>query len=247
MQSRKRQTGVKHMAKNPRKRQQKLERRAAKRKEKKHLITREQNLGLAEKLAATVKYPILHTWVTEDLWTQGMGWVLFSRQLPDGSIAFATFVVDRYCLGVKDAMAQLLPRSEYESKIVRKMQSQFATQEVTPAAARKIVEGAVDYARNLGFPPHPDYHKAKLLFGDVDPAECKEEFEFGKDGKPFYISGPHESARRSQEIVNTLTHRCGPDGFHYVVGIQPSDTIVPLEEDEDLDGYLEDEDDFEDK
>lgn len=245
MLSRKRQSGVKHMAKNPRKRQQKLERRAAKRKEKKHLIVREQNVGLAERLSATVKYPILHTWVTKDLWTQGMGWVLFSRQLPDGSIAFATFVVDRYCLGVKDAMAQILTRSEYESKIVGKMRSQFTTEEVTPAAARKIVEGAVDYARDLGFAPHPDYHKAKLLFGDVDPAECKEEFEFGKDGKPFYISGPFESARRSREIVNTLTHRLGPDGFHYLVGIQPSDMISPLDEEDDLDGYLEDEDDFE--
>src|SRR5436305_1214057 len=103
------------MAKNPRKRQQKLERRAAKRKEKKHLIAREQNAGLAEKLTATVKFPILHTRVTEDLWTQGIGWVLFSRQLSDGSIAFAMFLVDRYCLGVKDAMAEITTRSEYES------------------------------------------------------------------------------------------------------------------------------------
>ena len=55
MLSRKRQSGVKDMAKNPRKRQQKLEKRAAKRKEKKHLIAREQNAGLAEKLTATVK------------------------------------------------------------------------------------------------------------------------------------------------------------------------------------------------
>src|SRR5438128_2555043 len=83
-------------------------------------------------------------------------------------------------------------------------------------------------------PPHPDYHKAKVLFGDVDLAECKEEFEFGKDGKPLYISGPFESARRSQEIVNTLTHRCGPDGFHFLIGMQPSAALVPGEEDEDL-------------
>ncbi|MBI1913985.1 MAG: hypothetical protein HYS12_04515 [Planctomycetes bacterium] len=234
------------MAKNPRKRQQKLERRAAKRKEKKHLIAREHNVSLAEKLTATVKYPILHTWVTEDLWAQGMGWVLFSRQLPDGSIAFAAFLVDRYCLGVKNAMADIGTRSDYESNMVRKMRTEFRSEEVTPAAARKIVEGAVDYARDLGFPPHPDYHKAKLLFGDVDPAECKDEFEFGKDGKPFFVSGPFESARRSQEIVNTLMHRCGPDGFEYLVRIHPSQEIVSLDEEDDLDGYLDDEDEPED-
>jgi hypothetical protein len=232
------------MAKNPRKRQQKLERRAAKRKEKKHLIAREQNTTLADKLSATVKYPILHTWVTEDLWTKGMGWVLISRRLPDGSIAFATFLVDRYCLGVKDAMTTILTRSEYESKIVHKMRQQFTSEEVTPAAARKIVEGVVAYARDLGFPPHPDYHKAKLLFGDIDPNECNEEFEFGKDGKPLYINGPFENARRRQEILNTLTRHVGPDGFEHVLILGPGGGD-DLGDEDDLEGYLEDEDDYE--
>jgi hypothetical protein len=235
------------MAKNPRKRQQKLERRAAKRKEKKQLITREQHAGLSEKLADTVKYPILHTWVTEDLWAQGIGWVLFSRQLPDGSVAFATFLVDRYCLGVKDAMAQISTRSDYESNIVRKMRSEFTAQEVTPAAARKIVEGAVEYARDLGFSPHPDYHRARLLFGNVDPAECKEEFEFGQDGKPFFVAGPFDNARRCREIMNTLMHRCGPDGFDYLVPISdPQQVLLPDALDDRPAGLLEVEENFDD-
>src|SRR4051812_29540405 len=59
------------MAADPRKRQKKLERRAAKRKEKKHLVVREQGAGMGERLTAATKYPVLHSWVTENFWTQG--------------------------------------------------------------------------------------------------------------------------------------------------------------------------------
>jgi hypothetical protein len=206
------------MAKDPRKRQQKLERRAAKRKDKKHGIVREQSAGIAGQLTAATRYPPLHAWVTEDLWRQGLGWVLLSRELPDRSIAVAIFLVDRYCLGVKDALVAIVTPSRYQSEFVRKMRSQFSSRELSPAAVRKLVEAAVAYAQELGFPPHPDYHKAKLLFGTIDPAECKEEFEFGKDGKPLFISGPNDTPERCRQILDTLARRRGPGKFDYLIG-----------------------------
>jgi hypothetical protein len=205
------------MATDPRKRQKKLERRTAKRKDRKHQLVREQSAGLAERLTAAAKYPVLHSWVSEDLWTQGMGWVLLSRQLPDGSVAASVFLVDRYCLGVKDAMVNINSRSLYESKIVRLMRAQFTSRAVSPATARKFVESAVAYAQGLGFPPHPDYHKAKLLFGDIDAAEAKEELEFGQDGKPYFIAGPNDTPQRCRQILNTLLHGRSPDEFHYLM------------------------------
>lgn len=116
-----------------------------------------------------------------------------SRQLSDGTIAFAVFLVDRYCLGVKDVMADILSRYEYDTQIAHKMRSEFTSKEVSPAAARKLVEAAIEYARGLGLSPHPDYQRAKLIFGAINPAECTEQFEFGKDGKPLFIAGPHDT------------------------------------------------------
>lgn len=89
------------------------------------------------------------------------------------------------------------------------------------------MEGAAAYARGLGFSPHPNYHKAKLLFGTIDPGECAEEFEFGKDGMPFFISGPNDTVERCRQIVSTLTHSCGPGGFHYFVGVGNPGAAVP--------------------
>src|SRR5262245_26353353 len=67
-----------------RKRQKKLEKKAAKRKEKKHAQVREQSTPISERLAATVSYPILNCLVTGTLETEGMGWVMLSRELPGG-------------------------------------------------------------------------------------------------------------------------------------------------------------------
>src|SRR5262245_16617550 len=110
------------MPTDPRKRQKKLEKRSARRKEKKHYTDHEQNLGLAALLAAAAGLPVLHCWITDSLKDQGIGWVVLSRAFPDGRVAVANFLVDRYCLGVKDAHAEVLDRFSYDSKYTRKLQ-----------------------------------------------------------------------------------------------------------------------------
>jgi hypothetical protein len=206
-----------HMATGPRKRQKKLERRSAKRQEKKHKLVRAQPAGLADRLTAAAKQPVLHAFVPDVLETEGIGSVLLSRFLPDGSVAVAVFLVDRYLLGVKNAFFDILTRSEYETKFMRQMRGRYPARDVSPAYVRKLVEDVVAYAGKLGFAPHPDYHKAKLLFGDIDPSECREQFEFGKNGKPYYFAGPNDTLQRSQQIISLLTNKCGPGGFDYVV------------------------------
>src|SRR5262249_40361074 len=134
------------MPTDPRKRQKKQERKAAKRKSKHQELVRAQHTGLAERLTAAVRDPVLESWVTDELWTQGMGYVCMSRLLPSGSVAFAVFLVDRYCLGVKNVLADVAGRFTYDSKM-RQLRSSYTAKDVSPACARKIVEAAVEYAR----------------------------------------------------------------------------------------------------
>jgi hypothetical protein len=205
------------MPTDPRKRQKKLERRAAKRKSKHQQLARQKQTGLAEQLTAAAACPVLHSWATEDFWTQGIGWVCLSRVLPNGLVAFGLFLVDRYCLGVKNAMADVIGRFEYEDRIARKMRSDFGMRELDPPSTLKLVESAVAYAESLGFHPHPDYHKARRIFGSIDPAESTETFEFGKDGKPFFIAGPNDTPQRCRLIMRTLEQHCGPGGYQFMV------------------------------
>jgi hypothetical protein len=232
------------MASDPRKRQKKLAKQAAKRKEKKHALVRQENAGLGERLTAATRFPILHCWISDTIETEGMGSVLLSREFPNRHVAVVTFLVDRYCLGVKDVWAEVLPRSDYDAKYVRQLSKKIAAHDAAPADARKLIEGAAAYARSLGFAPHPEYLRALRLFGDVDAATSQATFEFGKDGQPFFIGGPYDTPARCRQIMAILTNSCGPGKFHFAVPLSGSPGDIRL-----LDAgeeFFED-DDFEDE
>ncbi len=205
------------MGSDPHKRQKKLERRASKRKEKRHDRIRQQSAGLAERLSAASAWPVLHCWIGVSIEEQGIGWVVLSRAASNGSVAVASFLVDSYCLGVKDVFAEILPRSAYDDIYLRKMIADMPSRSVEPAEARKLLEEAVAYARGIGLPPHPDYPRAMNLFGDINAADSDARFEFGKDGKPLFISGPNDSPERCKQIVAILDKTCGPGLFDYIV------------------------------
>ena len=73
-----------------------------------------------------------------------------SRGLVGGQVAFAAFLVDRYCLGVKDAFCGFMAYAEYFEKLHERVAATGDMVTLKPAAARKLVEGAVEYAKNLG-------------------------------------------------------------------------------------------------
>lgn len=234
------------MAADARKRQKKLERRAAQRKSKQRQLNRQKNAGLADRLSQAADYPVDRCGLTTDLWTKGLGWVYLSRALPGGMVAFSVFLVDRYCLGVKNAMADIRSASHFAHEVMGKLRS-GRIETIEPAAARKLVEGSVAYAHGLGLSPHPDFHKARKIFGDIDPAACPDEFEFGLDGKPHFMAGPYDTPDRCRMIMKTLAFHLGPDAFHFTIPLGRSGGLVSegfedalLEMDEDLD----DEDEF---
>lgn len=102
-----------------------------------------------------------------------MGQVLLSRKLPDGSIAFATFLVDTACLGVKDCFGRIASPSEYR-EFLEQVDEQMRLEKTTAPYVRKLVEQAVGYAFFCGLPPHVDHAKLTPIFGDVDSSECQD-------------------------------------------------------------------------
>jgi hypothetical protein len=170
----------------------------------------------------------------EELWDEGLGQILVSRNIPNGTVGFAIFLVDVYCLGVKDAYAGIHSRLDYDEKVYDDMRSRFEIISVKPEYVRKLIEGAVQYADSIGLPPHPDYRTAKLIFGDISAESCSEEFVYGKDGKPLFITGPNDDEFRCKHILKTINALCGPGNFHNIL---PVDETSPL-----LNGELDDED-----
>ena len=205
------------MPTDPRKRQKKLEQKAARRKEKKHLIVRQSSVSLATRFSLAASCPVLHSCISDSSWDMGIGQAYLTRLLPDGQVVVAIFLVDRYCLGVKSSIAEIVPRATYNTRYAPGLPGGGKVTNHPPAAVRKYVEGAVAYAHDLGFAPDEDYAVARLVFGDIDASTASETFEYGKNGKPFYISGPNESTARSREIIATLDRKTAPGRSDYVV------------------------------
>jgi len=152
-----------------------------------------------------------------NLFDAGIGYVVVSRFKSDGQVESGVFLLDVYCLGVKNAFFSRLNQSEYESRLVQRVFANGGSQPLTPACGRKLVQDAVAYAQNLGFAPHPDYKTACRVFGGISAAECNEVFTFGKDDRPCFIQGPNDSELFCRKATTLLTIKCGEGNFDYIL------------------------------
>jgi hypothetical protein len=107
----------------------------------------------------------------------GMGTVLVSRAMPNGFLGVSCFLLDVFCLGVKNAYFVVEPRAAYQWRL-ENIRSHERIEAIAPEYARKLVEDTEAYARDLGFSPHPDYQLAKRLFADIDATACHTRFPF---------------------------------------------------------------------
>lgn len=205
------------MASNDRQRQKKLEAK----KKKRQLVAKAAASApaLGRKAVQYAALPIHDCLAPEQLFETGIGSIIWSRRLADGRLAVAAFMVDVFCLGVKNALFKVMPEDAYRETFLGGMMASHdqAFLKIPPACARKLIEGAVDYADALGFAAHRDYRDAKGIFGDVTVSECPQTFRFGQNGKPFYVRGPNESLPQARQIVDRLHRRCGEGGFDYLV------------------------------
>lgn len=235
------------MALDARKQQKKVEKRKAKDKARK-LAEREKQRAFHNKLLASIPTaPIVECWVSSSLQDSGIGHVILCRELSSRQVAFADFLVDPYCLGVKDVLFRIEDRGDYELFMSR-VHEGMDMEKASPEFVRLVVDGAVEYAANLGFMPHPDFQKAKPILANINTSGFETTFKFGLDGKPFYISGPNESPDRVRAIILQLHERCGPKGFDYLARVSSAEVRHLFRAGLDREtGELDDEYDLEDE
>jgi hypothetical protein len=144
-----------------------------------------------------------------------MACLLVARRADRNKVSVCGYLVDVYCLGVKNAMGPLFMPERRLFEFSRTFFAAFPTAPL-PAPlelAQHLVFGAVKYARNLGFQPHPDFEAAADHLGRWTGPSA---ISFGRDGKPFYVEGPYDDARH---VLAMLRRIVGPDDFHFEVGV----------------------------
>ncbi|MEM6265502.1 MAG: hypothetical protein AAGI38_23570 [Bacteroidota bacterium] len=145
----------------------------------------------------------------------GMAQVMVVRKQPSGFFASGMYLLDTYCLGLKDTTSHIrLQTVDVENLIQSLTQiSQSKLEKISYELAHNLIYGSIDYADELGFRPHKDFRVTQhLLEDDENETIPILDLEFGKDGKPFYIPGPYDN---SDQVLIKLMEKLGPDGFEF--------------------------------
>ncbi|HUZ11274.1 MAG TPA: hypothetical protein VMU93_00295 [Caulobacteraceae bacterium] len=148
----------------------------------------------------------------------GMANIILARGSTPHRLTTAFFLVDTYCLGVKDIALRDLDRADFDAAVEAMGATERLT-EVEPAYGRKLIRDAAAWAASIGFRPHRDLVAVEQIFGDVEADACTAEFVFGKDGKPLYIPGPTETAAQVRQRLAHLMDQLGKDGFDCLMAL----------------------------
>jgi hypothetical protein len=154
---------------------------------------------------------------------EGLVQVVIARKQPDGAVVVGTYLLDVYCLGLKDTFADAGVRmSVFRERILAGLHHQTPMEKCPPELAHQIIYQAIDYAAKFGFRPQKDWKFSQFVLEKRGTFKENYDLKFGKDGKPFFIQGPYDNAKA---IIDRLERTAGSGNYDYVamVGNVPPD------------------------
>ena len=216
-----------------------------KRKQKKTLKRRSERVSSAPRMGMSSprevlahvrqanSYPIEGCWIMPGWEEGGMAVVVVARRQTNGNIVYGVYLVDYYCLGLKNTFYNAdIPAGRFRREILPEVMQGNEPQEISPALAHEIIYGAIEFAQQYGFRPQRDYRWSRYILDPPDMHPRTGTIAFGYEGKPFFISGPYDNA---DAVLRQLGRTAGEGNYEYLVGLD-----VPSP------GEWEDDDDWED-
>jgi hypothetical protein len=133
--------------------------------------------------------------------------VVITRLVPDGTVLGCVAAVDRTCLGVRSAAVfEAMPREELEEVLLDLLADEQPFESCSAAFAQSVLYHGVDYARSLGFEPHPSF--VEPLYGPRP--ERLLDTPYACAARPLYVAGPCDTIG---EVVEQLERRVGAGNF----------------------------------
>jgi hypothetical protein len=164
------------------------------------------------------EYPLYGCWIMADWQDAGISPVVVARLQEPGKALFGVYLVDLYCLGVKDSFI----KTDYSLRRFERDLPKLCAGTVEKCSvelAHEVIYGALEYAEKLGFQPSSNFNvqKADMILDLPGVHPRQDHVSFGKDGKPFFVSGPNDDNQKIKSIINILTRTCGEENFHYLI------------------------------
>ena len=178
-------------------------------------------------------YPIGKCYIAPPDWLEaGMAHVIVTRIRTNGNIVMASFLVDTFCLGVKDAgYHENMNPYDFE-QYLDNYKNGMDLVEISYNEAHNIIYGAMAFAEEGGIKPAKDFDPAGyILEEDTDDIPLIE-YDFGKNGKHCLMVKP---GGKEMSYLSILKNNLG-ENFEY---------FLPYDDDFEDDIY--DEESYEDE
>jgi hypothetical protein len=170
--------------------------------------------SLPARVLRAARAPIQHCFLSESLFEIGIGTLVLARGVTRNHLEFSSFLLDTFCLGIKDVMFESVDGEVFED-YMEMTEAESPMVDVDPAYARKLLRDLAAWSKSIGFAPHRDFAAVERMFGDVSADASEENFRFGRDGKPVYIPGPTDTGPLIQRRIAQLRNILGDDGFGF--------------------------------
>jgi hypothetical protein len=210
--------GGRDMARNP------AVKKAAKAAKRKAVVAAKRKIEIAAssfggRIREAARQPILQCLLSENLFKNGVGTVTLIRGVSREQQHIGVFMLDTFCLGVKDAYFRTVDRQEADCILEIQHQAD-ATAPIAPGEARKLLQDAVAWAAGNGFVAPEEYASLERLFGDVVPAGTNYVARFGHEGRVFYIPGPSESPADIRRRTRLVQSRFGAEAIGSILDFE---------------------------
>jgi len=147
----------------------------------------------------------------------GLAQVAVAQRHKPQRVSVCGYLVDTYCLGLKNTLGPEIMNERdlpgFLATFYRGIQPDSPAIDAPLELVRHLVWGAVDYARELGFEPHPDF---AATAGHLGSWEGTSTITFGREGRPIFVQGPHDNPRA---VIRTLTEKLGKGNFDVVAPV----------------------------
>lgn len=167
-----------------------------------------------------------------DLTEYGLGHVIVTRNHTGGKVSMADYLVDIYCLGVKDSFYRLR-MEDYE---VEDIVDNIGAEECSYNEAHNWVYGAIAYAEEAGIEPDRSFNLTQYMLEEDNDEIPLIEYEYGKDGKHFLVA---HSQQEANKYLPLLEKNLGEGNYDFIVESTPDfyddERYYDDDEDDDID------------
>lgn len=162
-----------------------------------------EGLSEADLIKKATEFPVYDVRVSMGWQNDGLAQVVVARQLPNLKFLLGIYLVDVFCLGLKDSFVRTHLKYDELTELLGHFPGKL--EDCDYEDARSIVLGGIEYAQQLGFEPIKDWKQTKHII--ESERDFEHNYTFGKDGMPFYIQGPNDDPDKILQKLQPLINK----------------------------------------